>query len=343
MEKDKLKQLDSTVNEIEKKYGKGTIMGLEDTKNVQDIEVIPSGSYGLNVALGVGGFPRGRIVEIFGPEGSGKTTLALETVAQAQKKGGICVYIDSEHALDVKYAKAIGVDFGSLKFSQPDYGEQALDEVEMFAKSGVVDLVVVDSVAGLVPKVELDGEMSDLQVGLVARMMSKAMRKLAGVLNHTNTCAIFINQIRMKIGMMGYGNPETTPGGKALKFHASIRCDIRKIKSLKKGESFTGSRTRVKVVKNKLAPPFRVADFDIVYGKGISRGGELLDIAVQRNIVRKDGHGYSIGGESLGNGRDNAIATIEGNKVIRRSLFKEIFRKKEEKKIKKGKGKKKSE
>lgn len=323
---DKLKMLDDTVSEIESRYGKGTIMRLEDTEKKEKIDVIPSGSYGLNLALGVGGFPRGRIVEIFGPEGSGKTTLALETVAQAQKHNGVCVYIDSEHALDIVYAKNIGVDFSQLKFSQPDYGEMALEEIKLFAKSGIVDLVVVDSVASLVPKAELEGDMGEFQVGYLARMMSQAMRKLAGVLSHTKTCAIFINQVRMKIGHMSYGNPETTPGGKALKFHASVRCDIRKIQTLKRGEKIIGSRTRVKVIKNKLAPPYRQADFDIIYGKGISRNGELFDIGVQRRVIQKEGKKYIVGTEQIGVGRDDAIASIGENKVLRRGLIRELLR-----------------
>ncbi|MCS7042967.1 MAG: recombinase RecA [Bryobacteraceae bacterium] len=304
-EKEKQRLLAVTLGNIEKQYGKGVIQRLGSQEAVVPVSVIPSGSISLDYALGVGGFPRGRIIEIFGPESSGKTTIALQVVAQAQKAGGMAAFVDVEHALDPIYAKKLGVDVDNLLVSQPDYAEQALEITAALIGSNAIDVVVVDSVAALVPKAELDGEMGDSFVGVQARLMSQAMRKLTGIVAKSNTCLIFINQIREKIGVM-FGNPETTTGGRALKFYSSVRLDIRRIAAIKDGENVTGNRTKVKVVKNKLAPPFREAEFDILYGEGISVTGDLLDTAVNLNIVDKSGSWYSYNGERIGQGRENA-------------------------------------
>jgi len=304
-EKEKQRLLAVTLGNIEKQYGKGIIQRLGSHEAVVPVSVIPSGSVSLDYALGVGGFPRGRIIEIFGPESSGKTTIALQVVAQAQKAGGMAAFVDVEHALDPVYAKKLGVDVDNLLVSQPDYAEQALEITAALISSNAIDVVVVDSVAALVPKAELDGEMGDSFVGVQARLMSQAMRKLTGIVAKSNTCLIFINQIREKIGVM-FGNPETTTGGRALKFYSSVRLDIRRIAAIKDGENVTGNRTKVKVVKNKLAPPFREAEFDIMYGEGVSITGDLLDTAVAQNIVDKSGSWYSYNGERIGQGRENA-------------------------------------
>jgi recombination protein RecA len=304
-EKEKQRLLAVTLGNIEKQYGKGIIQRLGSHEAVIPVSVIPSGSVSLDYALGVGGFPRGRIIEVFGPESSGKTTIALQVVAQAQKAGGMAAFVDVEHALDPIYARKLGVDVDNLLVSQPDYAEQALEITAALISSNAIDVVVVDSVAALVPKAELDGEMGDSFVGVQARLMSQAMRKLTGIVAKSNTCLIFINQIREKIGVM-FGNPETTTGGRALKFYSSVRLDIRRIAAIKDGDNVTGNRTKVKVVKNKLAPPFREAEFDIMYGEGISITGDLLDTAVTHNIVEKSGSWYSYNGERIGQGRENA-------------------------------------
>ncbi|WP_449061678.1 recombinase RecA [Planomonospora algeriensis] len=301
---DREKALETALAQIERQFGKGSVMRLGDETRAP-IEVIPTGSISLDVALGIGGLPRGRIVEIYGPESSGKTTVALHAVANAQRAGGIAAFIDAEHALDPDYAKKLGVDTDALLVSQPDTGEQALEIADMLIRSGAVDLLVIDSVAALVPKAEIEGEMGDSHVGLQARLMSQALRKVAGALNSTGTTAIFINQLREKIGVM-FGSPETTTGGKALKFYASVRLDIRRIETLKDGTEAVGNRTRVKVVKNKMAPPFRVADFDILYGVGISREGGLIDMGVEHGFVRKSGAWYTYEGDQLGQGKENA-------------------------------------
>ncbi len=320
---DKDKVLNVAICQIEKQFGKGSVMKLGDKSTRVDIDFIPTGSLGLDAALGIGGFPRGRVVEIYGPEASGKTTLALEAVAQAQKDGGNAIFIDAEHAFDPNYAEALGINLSELLISQPDTGEQALEIAEILTRSGGVDIVVVDSVAALVPKAEIAGEMGDLQVGLIARLMSQALRKLTSVISKSHTCAVFINQIRHKIGVM-YGSPETTPGGLALKFHASVRCDIRKIATIKKGEEIIGSRTKVKVVKNKLAPPFRQVEFDIIYGQGISKLGEIVDIGVDKNIIQKAGAWYSYGEDRIGQGRDAVIEFLNSNKDILAKIEKKL-------------------
>ena len=301
---DKKKALATALGQIEKSYGKGAVMRLGDRPEL-NVDAIPTGSLALDAALGIGGLPRGRIVEIYGPEASGKTTLALHVLAEAQKRGGEVAFVDAEHALDPVYAEAIGVDIDSMLVSQPDTGEQALDITESLVRSGALDVIVVDSVAALTPRAEIEGEMGDSFVGLQARMMSQALRKLAGAVAKTNCIVIFINQLRMKIGVM-YGNPETTTGGNALKFYASVRLDVRKIEAIKNGTTLIGNRTRVKVIKNKVAPPFREAIFDIMYGEGISKYGELLDIAVEMELVNKSGSWFSVGDERIGQGRDNA-------------------------------------
>ena len=302
---DKDKALDAALSQIEKAFGKGSIMRMGQDNAHVDIEGIPTGSLGLDMALGIGGLPRGRIVEIYGPESSGKTTLALSVIAQAQKKGGTCAFIDAEHALDPSYAKKIGVDLENLLISQPDAGEQALEIADTLVRSGAIDVLVVDSVAALVPKAELEGEIGDSHMGLQARLMSQALRKLTSTVSRSNTLVIFINQIRMKIGVM-FGNPETTTGGNALKFYASVRIDIRSIGKIKDKEDIIGSQTRVKIVKNKVAPPFKVVDFDIMYGEGISKTGEIVDLGVKANVIEKSGAWFAYNGDKIGQGRENA-------------------------------------
>lgn len=308
---DRLKAIDSALSQIERQFGKGAIMRLGQRETLA-IEAIPTGSISIDSAIGIGGFPRGRVVEVYGPESSGKTTLALSVIAQAQKRGGVAAFIDAEHALDAEYARKLGVDIDNLLVSQPDSGEQALEIAEMLVRSNGVDVVVIDSVAALVPKAELEGEMGDSHVGLQARLMSHAMRKLTAIISKSNTCLIFINQIREKIGVM-FGNPETTTGGRALKFYSSVRIDIRRIASLKDGEEVTGSRAKVKVVKNKVAAPFRQAEFDIDYGEGISRMGELVDLGVEHKLIVKSGAWYSYGDLRVGQGRDNAKQFLRDN------------------------------
>lgn len=316
MSKDnKEKVLNVAISQIEKQFGKGSIMRLGEKGAKVEVDVIPTGSLGLDSALGIGGFPRGRVVEIYGPEAGGKTTLALEAIAQAQKAGGTAMFIDAEHAFDPHYAQNLGINLNDLLISQPDTGEQALEIAEILTRSGSVDIVAVDSVAALVPKAEIAGEMGELQVGLIARLMSQALRKLTSVISKSKTCAVFINQIRHKIGVM-YGSPETTPGGLALKFHASVRIDIRRIASIKRGDAVIGSRTKVKVVKNKLAPPFRRTEFDIIYGEGISKYGELVDLSVDNKIIQKAGSWYSFGDERIGQGRDAVIEFLKENQDI---------------------------
>jgi recombination protein RecA len=309
---EKSRALDLAVSQIEKQFGKGSIMRLGGIDSSAALEAIPSGSLSLDVSLGVGGYPRGRVIEVFGPESSGKTTLTLHAIAEAQKLGGTAAFIDAEHALDANYARKLGVDVDNLLVSQPDSGEQALEIAEVLIRSGAIDIVVVDSVAALVPRAELEGEMGEAQMGLQARLMSQALRKLTGIVSKSKTCLIFINQIREKIGVM-FGNPETTTGGRALKFYASVRVDVRRIASIKDGDEVTGSRTKAKIVKNKVAPPFREAEFDIMYGQGISREGDLLDLAVDKNIVDKSGAWFSFQGERLGQGRDNARQFLKDN------------------------------
>jgi recombination protein RecA len=318
-DKERLRAVDLAVGQIEKQFGKGSIMRLGQKGAIQPIDAIPTGAISIDYALGVGGLPRGRVVEIFGPESSGKTTLALQVIAEAQKLGGMAAFVDAEHALDAIYAQKLGVDVDNLLVSQPDNGEQALEIVEVLIRSGGVDVVVVDSVAALVPKAEIEGEMGEAQMGLQARLMSQALRKLTGVVSKSKTCLIFINQLREKIGVM-FGNPETTTGGRALKFYASVRLDIRRIASIKDGDTVVGGRTRVKVVKNKVAPPFREAEFDVMYGEGISRTGDLIDLAVDKRIVEKSGAWFAYGGERLGQGRENAKQFLKENPDICRAI-----------------------
>ena len=320
MEKDKA--LDAALSQIERAFGKGSIMRLGQNTNI-DIESISTGSIGIDIALGIGGLPKGRIIEIYGPESSGKTTLALSVIAQSQKKGGTCAFIDAEHALDPSYAKKIGVDIENLLISQPDAGEQALEIADTLVRSGAIDVLVVDSVAALVPKAELEGEMGDSHMGLQARLMSQALRKLTSTVSRSNTLIIFINQIRMKIGVM-FGNPETTTGGNALKFYASVRMDIRRIGAIKDKDDVIGSQTRVKIVKNKVAPPFKTVDFDIMYGEGISKTGELIDLGVKAGIVEKSGAWFSYKGEKLGQGRENAKLFLKENQAIAEEIENKI-------------------
>lgn len=319
MDENKKKTLDAALKQIDKAFGKGTLIRLGE-KEIEPIDAVSTGSVGLDLALGIGGIPKGRIIEIYGPESSGKTTLTLHIIAQAQAQGGICAFIDAEHALDVKYAKNLGVDTDNLLVSQPDFGEQALEIVETLARSGAVDLIVVDSVAALTPKTEIEGDMGDQHVGLQARLMSQALRKLTAIVNKMGTTVIFINQIRMKIGMMGYGSPETTTGGNALKFYASVRLDIRKIATLKQGEDPIGNRAKVKVVKNKVAPPFKTAEFDIMFGQGISKEGELIDYGVKLDIVDKSGAWFSYKDKKLGQGRENAKKFLRENPLIHKEI-----------------------
>jgi recombination protein RecA len=319
MADERAKLLDAAISQIEKSYGKGSIMRLGSKDVLVPVNVIPSGCLSLDSALGVGGFPRGRVIEIYGPESGGKTTMTLHIIAEAQKLGGQAAFIDAEHALDPSYARKLGVDVDNLLVSQPDHGEQALEIAETLIRSGGVDVVVVDSVAALVPKAELEGEMGEPQMGLQARLMSQALRKLTAIVSKSKTCLIFINQIREKIGVM-FGNPETTTGGRALKFYASMRVDIRRVQSIKEGDRVVGSRTRAKVVKNKVAAPFREAEFDILYGEGISREGDLLDLGVDKGVIEKSGTWLSFGGERMGQGRENARVFLKENKDIREKL-----------------------
>ena len=320
---DKLKALDAALTQIEKAYGKGSVMKLGESGVNMNIETIPTGSLSLDIALGLGGVPRGRIVEIYGPESSGKTTVALHMVAEVQKRGGIAGFIDAEHALDPVYAKAIGVDIDNLYTSQPDNGEQALEITETMVRSGAVDIVIVDSVAALVPKAEIDGEMGDSHVGLQARLMSQALRKLTAVISKSNCIVIFINQLREKVGVM-FGNPETTTGGRALKFYSSVRLDVRRTETLKQGGEAIGSRVRVKVVKNKIAPPFKEAEFDIMFGKGISKVGDILDLAAKENIVEKSGAWYAYNGAKIGQGRENAKIYLQNNQEICQEIEQQV-------------------
>jgi recombination protein RecA len=322
-EKERARALDLALGQIEKQFGKGSILRLGSKDAIVPVSVISTGSISLDNALGVGGLPRGRVIEIFGPESSGKTTIALQVIAEAQKKGGIAAFIDVEHALDPAYARKLGVDIDNLLVSQPDYGEQALEITNHLTASGQIDVLVVDSVAALVPKAELDGEMGDSHMGLQARLMSQALRKLTGVVSKSRTCLIFINQIREKIGVM-FGNPETTTGGRALKFYASIRLDIRRIAAIKDGDAVVGNRTKIKVVKNKVASPFREAEFDIIYGEGISKEGDLLDLGVAQNLVEKSGSWFSYKGERIGQGRENARQFLKDNVDIRQALDTEL-------------------
>jgi recombination protein RecA len=313
---EKARALDLALSQIEKQFGKGSIMRLGSVDSSAALEAISTGSLSIDAALGVGGLPRGRVIEIFGPESSGKTTLALHAIAEAQKLGGTAAFVDAEHALDANYARKLGVDVENLLVSQPDSGEQALEIAEVLIRSGAIDIIVIDSVAALVPRAELEGEMGEAQMGLQARLMSQALRKLTGIVSKSKTCLIFINQIREKIGVM-FGNPETTTGGRALKFYATVRLDVRRIASIKDGDAVVGNRTKAKVVKNKVAPPFREAEFDIMYGEGISREGDLLDLAVEKNIVDKSGSWFSFQGERIGQGRDNAKQFLKENHEYR--------------------------
>ena len=322
-EKERSRALENALSQIEKQFGKGSILRLGSKDSIVPVSVISTGSISLDAALGVGGLPRGRVIEVFGPESSGKTTIALQVIAEAQKKGGIAAFIDVEHALDPAYAKKLGVDIDNLLVSQPDYGEQALEITNTLTASGQIDVLVVDSVAALVPKAELEGEMGDSHMGLQARLMSQALRKLTGIVSRSRTCLIFINQIREKIGVM-FGNPETTTGGRALKFYASIRLDIRRIAAIKDGDAVVGNRTKVKVVKNKVASPFREAEFDIIYGEGVSKEGDLLDLGVAQNMVEKSGSWFSYKGERIGQGRENARQFLKDNVDIRQNLDTEL-------------------
>ena len=323
MEENRKKALVAALGQIEKQFGKGSVMRLGDAAATYDVEAVSTGSLGLDIALGVGGLPRGRIVEIYGPESSGKTTLTLQVVAEVQRLGGTAAFVDAEHALDPAYAEKLGVNINDLLVSQPDTGEQALEITDMLVRSGAVDVVVVDSVAALTPKAEIEGEMGELQVGLHARLMSQALRKLTGNIKRSNTIVIFINQIRMKIGVM-FGNPETTTGGNALKFYASVRLDIRRIGAIKSGEEVVGNMTRVKVVKNKVAPPFREAEFEIMYGAGISREGEIIELASAQGIIEKSGSWYSYKGSRIGQGKDNARNFLQQNKEVAREIEEQV-------------------
>jgi recombination protein RecA len=324
-DRERMKAVELAVGQIEKQFGKGSIMRLGQKGAIQPIDTISTGSISIDFALGVGGVPRGRVIEIFGPESSGKTTLALQVIAEAQKLGGMAAFVDAEHALDAAYAQKLGVELDNLLVSQPDNGEQALEIVEVLIRSGGLDVVVVDSVAALVPKAEIEGEMGDAQMGLQARLMSQALRKLTGVVSKSKTSLIFINQLREKIGVM-FGNPETTTGGRALKFYSSVRMDIRRIASIKDGDVVVGGRTRVKIVKNKVAPPFREAEFDVMYGEGISRTGDLLDLAVEKRIIEKSGAWFAYGGERLGQGRENAKQFLKENPDIYKTIEERVRR-----------------
>jgi len=323
MEENRKKALAAALGQIEKQFGKGSVMRLGDAAASYDIETVSTGSLGLDIALGVGGLPRGRVVEVFGPEASGKTTLTLQVIAEVQRSGGTAAFVDAEHALDPSYAEKLGVNINDLLVSQPDTGEQALEITDMLVRSNAVDIVVVDSVAALTPKAEIEGEMGEMQVGLQARLMSQALRKLTGNIKRSNTIVVFINQIRMKIGVM-FGNPETTTGGNALKFYASVRLDIRRIGAIKSGEEVTGNMTRVKVVKNKVAPPFREAEFEIMYGQGISREGEIIELASSLGIMEKSGAWYAYKGSRIGQGKDNARAYLQSNKEIAREIEEQV-------------------
>jgi len=323
MEDNRKKALAAALSQIEKQFGKGTVMRLGEAPAAWDVETVSTGSLGLDIALGVGGLPRGRVIEVFGPESSGKTTLTLQVIAEVQRAGGVAAFVDAEHALDPSYAGKLGVNIDDLLVSQPDTGEQALEVTDMLVRSGAIDVVVIDSVAALTPKAEIEGEMGEMQMGLQARLMSQALRKLTGNIKRSNTMVIFINQIRMKIGVM-FGSPETTSGGNALKFYASVRLDIRRIGSIKSGEEVTGNLTRVKVVKNKIAPPFREAEFEIMYGVGISREGEIIELGSSQGIIDKSGSWYSYKGERIGQGKDNVRNFLQQNKVIAREIEEQI-------------------
>ncbi|MEO0099423.1 MAG: recombinase RecA [candidate division WOR-3 bacterium] len=326
IDKEKIKAIASAIAQIEKQFGKGAVMKLGEKGRKMEVDIIPTGSLALDIALGIGGFPKGRICEIFGPEASGKTTLALSVIAQAQKRGGIACFIDSEHALDPSYAEALGVDLDNLYLSQPDTGEQSLEIAEILTRSQALDVFVIDSVAALVPRAEIEGEMGEAQVGVQARLMSQALRKLSGVIHKSNTCAIFTNQIRHKIGVL-YGSPETTPGGLALKFYATLRLEVRKVSTLKRGEEFIGARTKVRVVKNKLAPPFKEAEFDIIYGKGINRLGEIVDVGSSLGIIQKSGAWFSYKEDRIGQGREQVIEFLEKNPNLAKEIEEKIYEK----------------
>src|SRR6184192_215085 len=326
MEENRKKALAAALGQIEKQFGKGSVMRLGDAVANYDVETVSTGSLGLDIALGVGGLPRGRVVEVFGPEASGKTTLTLQVIAEVQRGGGTAAFVDAEHALDPSYAEKLGVNINELLVSQPDTGEQALEITDMLVRSGAIDVIVIDSVAALTPRAEIEGEMGEMQVGLQARLMSQALRKLTGNIKRSNTIVVFINQMRMKIGVM-FGNPETTTGGNALKFYASQRLDIRRVGAIKDGETVIGNRTRVKVVKNKVAPPFREVEFDILYGQGISREGDLLDLAVENNIVEKSGAWFSYGGERIGQGRENARDFLKAHPDMLRDVETRLYEK----------------